>query len=159
MPESKPEFARRLMEDRSDPAKSYADERQLTAQSLAFHVDYRGGRGSEGVTWSHLGRYQWKDLGNQEQLRIVFGPMCGMEIVGHNLEVVVGKLREGQLKGVMESITSEATLAVHEGSKEPIILSVTAYPDFDTLFEEIKEEAKGDDKNAAKGGFTKRFTR
>jgi hypothetical protein len=64
------------------------------------------------------------------------------------------------LNGIKETLSGQSALAIHEGSKEPIITTVTAYPDFDTLFEEIKEEAKGEEKGAApKTRFTERFGR
>jgi hypothetical protein len=138
-----------------EETKNYTEERQLTAQSFALHVDYRDRLKSEGVAWSHFGRYEWKDLGDHERLRIVFGPSCALEIRGHNLNVLVAKIREGQLKGIAEDITSAAQLAVHEGTKEPVILEVSAYPDFERLFEEIKEEAK-EGKDGPETGFAKR---
>jgi hypothetical protein len=161
MPETKSRFLNKILESQSPEPddKGYTSERQHTAQSLTLHVDYRDGLSGEGTAWSHLGRYKWRDQGSHESLRIIFGPMCAMEIIGHNLGVLVGEIREGQLNGIKEMISGQSALAIHEGSKEPVITGVSAYPDFDTLFEEIKEEAKGDSKDAAKTRFTERFER
>lgn len=145
MPEARSKFLQDLIDDKDTDKKSYTEERQLTAQSLVLHVDYRDGLSSEGTAWSHLARYKWQDHGSHESLRIVFGPACAMEIIGHNLGVLTAKMREGQLNGVMETLTGQAKLALHDGAKEPIITNVTAYPDFDQLFEAMKEEAKGEE--------------
>ena len=158
MPETKSKFLSKLIEDK-ETAPSFTSERQPTAQALVLHVDYRDGLSSEGATWSHLVRYKWRDMGDHERLRIIFGPMCIMEILGHNLVPLIAKLREGQLNGIFEALTSQTALVVAEGGADTIISSVTAYPDFDTLFEEIREEAKEDEKNAAKGGFIRRLER
>jgi hypothetical protein len=144
MAETKSKFLRDLIDkgnESVEAAKSFTSERQQTAQALALHVDYRDGRSNEGVGWSHFGRYQWRDLGNHESLRIIFGPMCAMEITGHNLGALVREIRDGQLNGIKEMVTGQAKLAVHEGHEEPVISGVTAYPDFDAVFESIKEEA------------------
>ena len=157
MPEARSKFVERILDTKPEDGKAFTSERQLTAQALALHVDYRDGLSSEGAAWSHLGRYKWRDNGNHETLRIILGPMCAMEIVGHNLKILVGEIREGQLNGIKEMLSGQSALAVHDGSKDPVINSVTAYPDFDQLFEEIKEEAKGESKHEAR--HARRFER
>lgn len=142
MPEPKSKFVERVFESKSaDELKSYTGERQPSAQSLALHIDYRDGLSSEGTAWSHFGRYKWRDNGDHETLRIVFGPLCAMEVVGHNLGALIREIREGRLNGIKEMITGQARLALNEGIETPVIASVKAYPDFDALFESIKEEA------------------
>ncbi len=126
----------------AETEKSFTSERQPSAQSFSLHLDFRDGRASEGVAWSQFGRYRWADLGEHERLRIVFGPMCAIEILGHNLGALVAEIREGQLNGIREMVTGQMRLALSEGDSTPIILSVKAYPDFDQLFEAIQEEGK-----------------
>ena len=79
------------------PEKGFAGERQHTAQSFSLHVDFRDGRAGEGVAWSHFARYRWRDTGEHESLRIIFGPTCAMEILGHNLGSLVNLVRDGKL--------------------------------------------------------------
>lgn len=145
MPETKSRFLERILEPTGEEGKAFTSERQHSAQAFALHVDYRNGLSSEGTAWSHFGRYKWQDHGDHESLRIVFGPMCAIEVQGHNLGILVGEIREGQLNGIKEMVTSQAQLAVHEDPEALVISSVTAYPDFDKFFEAIKEEAKGED--------------
>jgi hypothetical protein len=128
------------------PEKGFAGERQHTAQSFSLHVDFRDGRAGEGVAWSHFARYRWRDAGEHESLRIIFGPTCAMEILGHNLGSLVNLVRDGKLNGLREMTSAETTIALHEGSANPVILSVTTYPDFDQFFEAIIEEAKEEKK-------------
>ncbi len=145
MPEQRSKFIDKIFEEKGaerEAERSYSRERQHGAQALSLHVDFRDGRASEGVAWSQFGRYRWADLGEHERLRIVFGPMCAMEVLGHNLGALVREIRDGQLNGIKEMITGQTRLALHEGDETPIILSVRAYPDFDELFEAIKEEGK-----------------
>lgn len=129
------------------PEKGFAGERQHTAQSFSLHVDFRDGRAGEGVAWSHFARYRWRDAGEHESLRIIFGPACAMEILGHNLGSVVDLVREGRLNALREMTSAEASLAVHQGSADPVILAVTTYPDFDRFFETVIAEAKEETKD------------
>jgi hypothetical protein len=158
MGETKSKFLQDLIDKKGPGAgepKSFSSERQHTAQSFAMHVDYRDGRCGEGVGWSHFGRYKWVDRGDHESLRILFGPLCGIEILGQNLSVLMAEIREGQLNGIREMTSGQATLAVRDGSGDPVITSVTAYPDFDTLFESLKKEEE--DKHETR--FTRRVER
>ena len=72
--------------------KSFTAERQPTAQAFNLHVERRDGRRTEGFAWSHYVGYQWTDEGSHERLVLVFG-MRAVEIDGHNLGVLVAKIR------------------------------------------------------------------
>ena len=125
--------------------KGFATEVQHTAQALALHVDYRDGRTSEGVSWSHFGRYQWRDMHGHESLRIIFGPMCAMEVIGIGLKVLEDEIREGKLKGIVEMLEQQVLLAKSGGQGEFLIQKVNAYPSFDALFQAIQEEGQEQD--------------
>lgn len=146
MPEAKSQFLSKIIEgkgpDTEEHTAAYTKERQHTAQAFALHVDYRDGLSSEGVAWSHFGRYHWRDLGTHESLRIIFGGMCGMEITGHNLQLLLTDVRSGQLNGIKEMLSGQVMLAKPESVNNALITSVKAYPNFDALFEEIKQEGQ-----------------
>jgi len=142
MHETKSRLLNRILESKDaeqDAARSFTSERQHAAQAFALHVDFRDGLASEGSAWSHFARYRWADLGEHERLRVIFGPTCVMEILGHNLGKLVASIREGQLNGLREMSSAETALALHEGSEEPVILRVSAYPDFDKFFEAVRQ--------------------
>jgi len=142
VPETKSAFLNKILEAKDadpDAAKSYSSERQHTAQAFSLQADYRDGMASEGVAWSQFARYRWADLGEHERLRAVFGPLCAIEILGHNLAVVQEEIREGKLNRIREMTTGERKAALQDGSKEPIILSVAFYPEFDKFFESVRE--------------------
>lgn len=143
-------FAERFLKD--DTAKGYGKERQLTAQSFNLHVEKRDGRHAEGFAWSHYVGYRWTDDGEKERLIVLFG-MRAVEVEGHNLGVLVGEIREGQLNRIQEMTTAKAQLLEAGEDVEPVITSVKMYPDF----EEVLKELKGEEKDAAKGGFAQRF--
>jgi hypothetical protein len=152
MPETKSKFLGKILDDKGTGAEesaSFTKERQHTAQALVLHVDFRDGLSNEGAGWSHLYRYKWKDHGEHETLRIIFGDMCAMEIVGHNLGILTMEMRQGQLNGVREMLSGETQLAIHAGTDKPVITSVTAYPDFDNLFDaiKVKQIEEDDDKH------------
>ena len=117
---------------------SHTSERQRSAQALHLHVESRDGKEAEGGPWLTQTRYKWRDLGNQERLRLLFGDW-GVEIEGHNLMVLVDEIREGQLNGIRELSTPEETMLEQDNPQnEAIITSARCYPDFDQAFEEIK---------------------
>lgn len=143
----KPRYARKILgEDIADASerKSSTSEWQHTAQALSLHMDFRDGRSSEGVSWAHYVRYRWADDRDHETLKILFGPMCGVEITGIGLQDLVEEIRHGKLNGIAELVQPEGRLLPHMGGQEPIIFGIKAYPDFDELFEQIKavEEEK-----------------
>jgi len=154
MPETKSRFLKKIIDDADgESARSFAAERQLTAQAFNLHVERRDGRRSEGFAWSHYAGYQWSDEGNRERLVVVFGARA-LEIEGHGLSVLVSEIREGQLNMIRELTTGQGVLAARENpGGEPVITSVRTYPDF----EEILKEIKGEDKHEPKAGFTQRF--
>jgi len=147
-------FVKKLMRDNDlEPEqKSFSKERQHASQAFTLNIDYRDNLSSEGVTWSHFGRYQWKDLGSHERLRLMFGPMCGLEITGHNLQQLIADIRQGQLNGLKELVSGKITLAKSEGTTEPLIIAVNAFPDFDTQFESLKEEGKEEEHETGHAG-------
>ena len=147
MPETKSRFVERILEAKADDAKAFTSERQLTAQAFNLHVERRDGRHSEGFPWSHYNGYQWADEGERERLVVLFGTRA-IEIEGHNLGALVAEIREGQLNGIKELTTAQATLKQANAEKEPIINSVKMFPDF----EEILKEIKGDEHEAGHAG-------
>jgi hypothetical protein len=144
MPETKSRFAERILDARGDDGKAFTSERQLTAQAFNLHVERRDGRHSEGFAWSHYVGYQWTDEGEKEKLVVIFGTRA-VEIEGHNLGALVAEIREGQLNGIKELTTAQATLKQANAENEPIINSVKTYPDFAEILRDIKGE--DDDKN------------
>src|ERR1700727_707763 len=89
--------------------KSFTSERQHTAQAFNLHVERRDGRHSEGFAWSHYVGYRWTDEGDKERLIVIFGERA-VEIEGHNLGVLIGDIREGQLNGIKELTTRQGQL-------------------------------------------------
>jgi hypothetical protein len=140
MPETKSRFVERILDNKPDDGKAFTSERQHTAQAFNLHVERRDGRHSEGFAWSHYVGYQWTDEGEKEKLVVVFGTRA-IEIEGHNLGALVAEIREGQLNGIKELTTAQATLKHANAENEPIINSVKSYPDF----AEILRDIKGDD--------------
>jgi hypothetical protein len=123
-----------------EPDTSFTAERQLTAQAFNLQVEYRDGRRSEGFAWSHYGANHWSDDGSHETLIIMFGARA-IEIEGHNLGVLVSKIREGQLNGIRELSGAQAlSLQQENPDNQPIITSVRSYPDFAELLKELKGE-------------------
>lgn len=84
--------------------------------------------------------YQWTDEGSHERLVVVFGRRA-VEILGHNLGVLVNEIREGQLNGVRE-LASGQTLLMKQANpdNQPIITGVKSYPEFEEVFRAIKGE-------------------
>lgn len=144
MPEAKSKFLHKLLETPEQEARSFSKERQLSAQAFSLHVERRDGRRSEGFAWSHYTGYQWTNEGERERLLVLFGARA-VEIEGHNLGVLVDEIRDGQLNGIREMPSGQSTLlALNNDDKEPIIVSVQSYPEFDDILREIKGE--NDDK-------------
>ena len=157
MPEAKSRFVERILEGKGDDARAaFTSERQLTAQAFNLHVERRDGRRAEGFAWSHYNGYQWTDEGERERLVVMFGERA-IEIEGHNLGVLVGEIREGQLNLIRELGTAQAALKQANAGNEPIITFIKSYPDFD----EILNEIKGDNERETRGdpGFTRRVRR
>ena len=143
MPETKSKFLGKILEDKTtsaDEGKSFSSERQHTEQAFDLHVERRDGRRAEGFAWSHYAGYRWTDEGDHERLIVVFG-VRAVEIEGHNLGVLVGEIREGQLNGIRE-LASGQKLLLEQGNpdNEPIIGSVKIFPDFDEVLKSIKGE-------------------
>jgi hypothetical protein len=145
MPESTSRFAKRILEGRAAPAdeddvRSFTSERQHTAQSFNLHVDRKDGRRAEGFAWSHYETYQWTDEGSHERLVVVFGRRA-LEILGHNLGVLVNEIREGQLNGIRELAGGQSMqLAQVNPDNQPIITGVKSYPEFEDILKAIKGE-------------------
>lgn len=147
MPEQKSRFLDKILDVKSpaDEKASFTSERQLTAQAFNLHVERRDGRRSEGFAWSHYAGYQWTDEGEQERLVVIFGERA-VEIKGHNLGVLVGEIREGQLNSIRELASGQATLLeTSNPDNQPIIADVKSYPDFDEILSDLKGE--NDDKH------------
>jgi len=144
MPEARSKFVERILDTKPEDGKAFTSERQLTAQAFNLHVERRDGRHSEGFAWSHYVGYQWTDDGAHETLVLLFGTRA-IEIEGHNLGVLVAEIREGQLNGIKELTSAQATLKQANAEKEPIISGIKMYPDFAEILRDIKGE--DDDKN------------
>lgn len=143
MPETKSRALQRILDEKTpgeDQGKSFTKERQHTAQAFNLHVERRDGRQAEGFAWSHYVGYQWTDEGNRERLVVVFGARA-IEIEGHKLGILTEQIREGQLNGIRELVSRQATLLEHDSPEDqPVIMSVKSYPDFEDILKEIKGE-------------------
>jgi hypothetical protein len=149
MPDTKSKFLGRILDTGSagqDDGPSFTKERQHTAQAFNLHVERRDGRRAEGFAWSHYVGYQWTDEGNRERLIVIFGARA-IEIEGHRLGILTNQIREGQLNGIRELVSRQATLLEHDNpDDQPVIMSVKSYPDFEEILREIKGE--DDDKHS-----------
>jgi hypothetical protein len=124
--------------EQGDEAQSFSKERQHTAQAFTLHVEYKDGRQLEGFPWSHYGGYYWKDDGERERLVLLFGERA-LEIEGYNLSILIAEIREGQLNGIKELVSRQATLLESANKEnEPVIASVKSYPDFEQILSELK---------------------
>jgi hypothetical protein len=70
---------------------------------------------------------------------VLFGERA-VEIEGHNLKVLVGEIREGQLSSIRELAEAQADLIRADADGEPIITGIRTYPDFEEMLREIKGE-------------------
>ena len=71
---------------------------------------------------------------------MIFGERA-IEIEGHRLGILTDQIREGQLNGIRELVSRQATLLEHDNpDDEPVIVSVRSYPDFEDILREIKGE-------------------
>jgi len=147
MHDTKSRFVNRILE-KGEPggdAQAFTKERQHTAQAFNLHVERRDGRMAEGFAWSHYIGYRWSDEGDREKLVVIFGNRA-VEIVGHRLGILVGQIREGQLNGIRELVSRQASLLEQESPEDqPVIISVKSYPDFEEILSAIKGE--DDDKH------------
>jgi hypothetical protein len=149
MPDAKSRTLERILNTSTagqDDGASFTKERQHTAQAFNLHVERRDGRHAEGFAWSHYVGYQWTDEGNRERLIVIFGERA-IEIEGHKLNILTNQIREGQLNGIRELVSRQATLLEHDNpDDQPVIMSVKSYPDFEEILKEIKGE--DDDKHS-----------
>ena len=144
MSDSRSHIIERILgkEGAGDPAHihSHTSERQQSAQAFNLHVETRDGKQSEGFCWGRYGFYRWRDEEEQETLVVLFDQRA-VEIIGHNLVVLVDEIREGQLNGIFELASGQSRLLEKDNPEnEAIITSVRTYPEFDELFREIKGE-------------------
>jgi len=132
--------------DADEPA-SFTAERQHSAQAFNLHVERLTGRRAEGFGWSHYVGYQWTDEDECERLVVIFGNRA-VEIKGHNLGVLVSKIREGQLKSIRELASGQSTL-LERGNpdNQPIIAEVKSYPDFEEILNELKGDGNDKQRN------------
>ncbi len=148
MHDTKNRFVNRILE-KGEPdgdAQTFTKERQHTAQAFNLHVERRDGRTAEGFAWSHYLGYRWHDEGDCEKLVVIFGNRA-VEIEGHSLGILVGQIREGQLNGIRELVSRQASLLEQESPEDqPVIMSVKSYPDFEEILNAIKGE-EDDDKH------------
>jgi hypothetical protein len=138
----KPRALERIL-GRDEDTKSYASERQLTAQAFALHVDFKDGRESENVSWSHFRRARWKDDGEIERLLVLFTEDI-LVIEGFNLKLLEDEMRECKLNRISEMSWQEAALKKASGTTEPIISAISLYPDLEEILMEIKGESSHD---------------
>jgi hypothetical protein len=146
MPDAKSKFLGRILDDKDgEEGASYTKERQHTAQAFNLHVERRDGRHSEGFPWSLYSGYDWKDEGERERLIVLFGARA-LEIEGHRLTILTEQIREGQLNGIRELVSRQATLLEHDNpDDQPVIMSVKSYPDIQEILKEIKGEEDDDE--------------
>jgi len=150
MPDTRSRFANRILDKTEPDADSQSYSKEQTAQAFNLHVERRDGRMAEGFAWSHYAGYRWSDEGERERLVVIFGNRA-VEIEGHKLGILVGQIREGQLSGIRELASRQATLLEHDGGgDQPVIMSVRSYPDFEEILNEIKGE-EDDDKHRRTG--------
>src|SRR5271165_421632 len=132
MPEAKSKFLDRILDANGagpEDEKSFTSERQHAAQAFNLHVERRDGRRAEGFAWSHYVGYQWTDEGDRERLIVIFGARA-IEIEGHRLDILMSEIREGQLNGIRELVSRQATLLERDNPDEQaVIMSVKSYPD------------------------------
>jgi hypothetical protein len=148
MPEARSRFLNKIIDPKDvDEAKTFTSERQHAAQAFNFHVERKDGRQSEGFGWSHYVGYRWLDEGEHESLVVLFG-IRAVEILGHNLGVLVDEIRKGQLNSVHELATAKAALKQASGDTDPVIISVRTYPDFEEILKEIKGEEERETRHA-----------
>jgi hypothetical protein len=78
---------------------------------------------------------------------VIFGNRA-VEIKGHNLGVLVSKIREGQLKSIRELASGQSTL-LERGNpdNQPIIAEVKSYPDFEEILNELKGDGNDKQRN------------
>jgi hypothetical protein len=142
MHDTKSKFIEKILDGKGpsvEEGKSFTSERQHTAQSFNLHVERKDGRRTEGFAWSHYVGYQWTDEGSHERLAVIFG-MRAVEIVGHNLGVLVNEIRDGQLNGIRELASGQAQLFQRGNpDNQPIITGVKTFPDFEDVLKQIKE--------------------
>ena len=139
-------FTKRVFKDAVEP-KVFTKERQQTAQSFNFQVERCDGRRSEGFAWSHYSGCLWSDEGSHERLVVLFGPRA-VEIEGHHLQALLQSIRECQLSGIRETISSQRTLLEHDNPEnEPVISSVKMYPDFEEVLKELKGEEERENRH------------
>jgi hypothetical protein len=147
MPEAKPRFLNKFIDPKGeDETKAFSTERQLTAQAFNLHVERRDGRYAEGFGWSHYVNYRWMDSGEQESLVVIFSARA-VEILGHNLGVLVDEIRKGQLNGIHELATAKVALMQSSGDTGPVIASVKTYPDFEEILKELKGEEERENRH------------
>jgi hypothetical protein len=143
MPEAKSKFIGKILDAgnaRTEDGPSYTKERQHTVQAFNLHVERRDGRRAEGFAWSHYVGYQWTDEGERERLIVIFGARA-IEIEGHKLGILTNQIREGQLNGIRELVSRQATLLEHDSpDDQPVIMSVRSYPEFEDILREIRGE-------------------
>lgn len=134
----KPRALERIL-GRDEDTKSFASERQLTAQAFALHLDFKDGRESENVSWSHFRRARWRDDGDIERLFVLFAEDI-LVIEGFNLKPLEDEVRECKLNRISEMSPQEAALKRASGATEPIISTISLYPDLEEILMEIKGE-------------------
>jgi hypothetical protein len=160
MPEEKSRFLKDIMDKaplKGDGDKSGRRRYTLSGvgeQAFLLRGDYKDGRKKRGTAWSHFSDYEWEDLGDRERLTILFGGRI-VTVEGHKLRVLYTAIDQGRLESFEEVISPEAQLLLNDPESDVIVTSLDIYPAFADLIKEIK----GDDKDAAKVGFTQRFER
>lgn len=160
MPEEKSRFLKDIM-DKASP-KGEVDKsgrRRYTTtgsgeQAFLLRGDYKDGRKKRGTAWSRFSDYEWEDLGDRERLTILFGDRV-VTVEGYKLNLLCTAIDKGKLESFEELMSPEIQTLLQDPDSDVIVTSLDIHPTFADLVKEIK----GEDKDAAKGGFAQRFGR
>jgi hypothetical protein len=160
MPEAQSKFLREIIK-KGQPGETpdKSGRRRYTTsgageQAFLLRGDYKDGRKKRGTAWSHFSDYEWEDLGDRERLIIVFGTRI-VTIEGQKLGALYMAIDQGKLETFEELTSPEVQALLNDPDGDVVVMSLDIYPAFSDLVQEIK----GDEKDAAKGGFAKRFER
>ncbi len=127
--------------ERHDSDTAYTKERQHTAQAATIHIEWKDGRRSDNFSWGHFVRANWRDMGENERIVMLFSDGA-IEIEGHNLKPIEEEIREYKLNSIREMATAKQMLLNANPTGEPVISAIRAYPDVDEILREIKGEKR-----------------
>jgi hypothetical protein len=157
MPEERSQYLKDIMEKTSPKGESGRRRYTISGageQAFLLRGDYKDGRKKRGTAWARFSDYEWEDLGDRERLTILFGDRI-VTIEGFKLKVLYTAIDKGKLESFEELMSPEVLMLAQDPDSDVIVTSLDIYPTFADLVKEIK----GEDKDAAKGGFAQRIGR